>query len=152
MRWLLRIGLVCLVALLVPLVAPAQTKSKTYLFCFWNVENLFDDKVNPKLQKADKEFDEWFARDKEALSHKLDRMAEVLLGKEMNVGKGPDVIAFAEVESQRAVELVRDALNKRLKDKSLHYKTVVYKDPQGLRSIATAVLTRLKVVEDRSRI
>jgi endonuclease/exonuclease/phosphatase family metal-dependent hydrolase len=153
MRWLLRFGPVCLAALLVPLaVAPAQTKSKTYLFCFWNVENLFDDKVNPKLEKADKEFDEWFAKDKEALAVKLDRMVAVLLSKEMNDGKGPDVIAFAEVESQRAVELVRDALNRKLKDKSLHYKTVTYKDPQGLRSIATAVLTRLKVVEDRSRI
>src|SRR3954470_21821026 len=103
------------------LAAPAQTpKAKTYLFCFWNVENLFDDKVNPKLEKADREFDDWFAKDKEALSMKLDRMADVLLAEEMHDGKGPDIIAFAEVESARAVELVRDALNRRLKDKTLH--------------------------------
>ena len=66
----LRLGPLCLLALLLPFAcpAPAQSKGKTYLFCFWNVENLFDDKVNPKLEKADKEFDEWFANDKEALA------------------------------------------------------------------------------------
>src|SRR5262245_7897106 len=116
MRCLLRFGPLCLLALMLSAsAAPAQSKGKTYLFCFWNVENLFDDKVNPKLEKADKEFDEWFADDREALSVKLEKMADVLLSREMNDGKGPDVIAFAEVENQRAVELVRDALNKRLK-------------------------------------
>src|SRR5262245_22113582 len=60
----------------------------------------------------------------------------------MNGGKGPDILALAEVESQRAAELLRDALNKRLKDKKLHYDTVVYRDPKGGRSIATVVMAR----------
>jgi endonuclease/exonuclease/phosphatase family metal-dependent hydrolase len=130
----------------------AQTKAKTLLFCFWNVENLFDDKPNPKLEKVDKEFDHWFATDRDALRVKLERICEVLLGKEMNGGRGPDIIALAEVESRRAAELVRDALNKRLKDKAPHYKTVVFRDPHGGRSIATAVITRLKVNESKTRL
>jgi endonuclease/exonuclease/phosphatase family metal-dependent hydrolase len=129
------------------LAAPAQApKSKTYLFCFWNVENLFDDKLNPKLEKVDREFDDYFAKDAEALSMKLQRLREVLLSKDMNNGKGPDILAMGEVESRRAAELVREELNKHIKEKELHYKHVVYLDPQGGRSIATAVLSRVPVV------
>jgi endonuclease/exonuclease/phosphatase family metal-dependent hydrolase len=129
------------------LAAPAQApKSKSDLFCFWNVANLFDDKLNPKLEKVDREYDDYFARDAEALAVKLDRLCQVLLGKEMNNGRGPDVLALAEVESARAAELLRDALNKRLKEKELHYKTVVYRDPEGGRSIATALITRVPAV------
>src|SRR6476469_2699985 len=29
----------------------------SYLFCFWNVENLFDDKADPGRRQVDKEFD-----------------------------------------------------------------------------------------------
>jgi endonuclease/exonuclease/phosphatase family metal-dependent hydrolase len=135
-----------LIASLVTIATPAQTpKSRSFLFCFWNVENLFDDKPNPKLEKVDREFDTWYAKDPQALTMKLERIADVLLSKEINGGKGPDILALAEVESLRAVELVRDALHKRLKDKSLHYKTVVFKDPQGGRSIATALLSRVPV-------
>src|SRR4051794_15908418 len=126
--------------------------ARPVLFCFWNVENLFDDKPNPNLRGVDKEFDDWFATNRQALDAKLERVAEVLLGKEMNAGRGPDVIALAEVESQRAVELVRDALNRRLPDKTAHYKAVVYRDPQGLRSIATAVISRLPVADARTRL
>lgn len=123
---------------------PAQpaAKASTYLFCFWNVENLWDDKQNPK---ADDEYDRWYATDKEAMEKKLERICEVLLSKDVNEGKGPDILAVAEVESLRAVELIRDALNKRLRDKKLHYKTCVYRDPQGLRPIATALITRVPV-------
>jgi endonuclease/exonuclease/phosphatase family metal-dependent hydrolase len=139
--------------LLLPASASAQRgKARTYLFCFWNVENLFDDKPNPNLEGVDREFDRWFAKDKDALRVKLERICEVLLGKEMNAGRGPDVIALAEVESLHAAELVRDALNKRLRDKDLHYRAVVYRDPRGGRSIATAVVTRLKVVESKTRL
>jgi endonuclease/exonuclease/phosphatase family metal-dependent hydrolase len=142
------LALIPLTAWLASLSESAQAPAaplRPYLFCFWNVENFFDDKLNPKLEKADRAFDDYFAKDKEALENKLDRLCEVLLGKELNNGKGPDILAVAEIESQRAVELLRDALNKRLKDKNLHYKTVVYRDPQGGRSIATALITRVPV-------
>lgn len=123
--------------------APAQpAKAKTYTFCWYNVENLFDDKTNPKLEKADREFDLYFSKDRVALETKLSRLCDVLLHKDLNGPQGPDLLALGEVESGRAVELLRDALNKRLKDKKLHYDQVVYKDPQGGRSIATALLAR----------
>jgi endonuclease/exonuclease/phosphatase family metal-dependent hydrolase len=133
-----------------PPPASAQpAKAHAIRFCFWNVENLFDDRVNPKLEKVDREFDQWFARDKEALKNKLARIADVLLSKEMNNRVGPDVLALAEVESLRAVELVRDAVNARLPNKNLHYRHVAYLDPHGGRSIATAVLSRVPLSKDR---
>lgn len=138
--------LLLLVAALVQAPGLAQApKPRSYLFCFWNVENLFDDRPNPRLENIDREFDSWFAKDPQALSRKLDRLCTVLLGREMNNGRGPDILALAEVESQRAVELLRDALNRRLRDKHLHYSSVLFRDPQGGRSIATAVLTRVPV-------
>src|SRR5947209_19931619 len=91
--------------------------SDGYLFCFWNVENLFDDQENDRLQNADREYDQWFARDHAALELKLSRLSEALIG--LNGGRGPDIIALAEVESQRAAELLRDALNSRLTDPAL---------------------------------
>src|SRR5262245_26230804 len=96
-RLLSLLGLL-LTALLTCAAAPAQApRAKTYLFCFWNVENLFDDKLNPKLEKVDREFDDYFAKDGEALAMKLQRLREVLLSKEMNNGRGPDILAMAEV-------------------------------------------------------
>jgi endonuclease/exonuclease/phosphatase family metal-dependent hydrolase len=143
-----RLAALALAALLAWAAAlPAQPpKPRPYLFAFWNVENLFDDRPDPKREGVDREFDAWFARDKEALSHKLERIGDVLLSKEMNGGVGPDILALAEVESLRAVELVKDALNRRIRDKKLHYGHAVYRDPQGLRSIATALISRVPVV------
>src|SRR5438132_8446623 len=71
-----------------------------YLFCFWNAENLFDDMEDDRLHGPDREYDGWFAHDPAALKLKLDRLSEALI--EMNGGRGPDIIALAEVESQRA--------------------------------------------------
>src|SRR5262249_54001966 len=122
---------------------------KSYLFCFWNVENFFDDKVDG-WRHPDKEYDEWFARDKKALDQKLENLCKVLLS--LNDGKGPDILAVAEAESERAAELLREALNKRLRDRDLHYPQVVMKNPRGARHIATAIITRLKVQRDKTRL
>jgi endonuclease/exonuclease/phosphatase family metal-dependent hydrolase len=137
-----RLLLAALALLAAPQPGLAQVKVEPYLFCFWNVENFFDDKVD-RRNPPDKEFDDYFAKDKEALAQKLDRLCSVLL--EMKGGKGPDILAVAEVESARAAELLMQKLNERLKKPELQYKTVVFKDPGGGRSIATAVITRLKV-------
>jgi endonuclease/exonuclease/phosphatase family metal-dependent hydrolase len=123
---------------------------RSYLFCFWNVENLYDDKVNPKEKGADKEFDTWFAENAAVRKLKYDNLCKALT--ELNDGKGPDVLAVAEVESERAAELLRDALNRRHRDKALHYNTLLYKDPHGLKNIATAILTRLPVDEGKTRL
>ncbi len=123
--------------------ASAQTKARPILFCFWNVENFFDDQRNPKLEKADREFDDYFSKDKEALAFKLKRLVQVLTDKGMADGRGPDILCLAEVESRRAVELLQTELNKHFKEKALQYAHIAYLDPGGGRSIATAVLSRI---------
>jgi endonuclease/exonuclease/phosphatase family metal-dependent hydrolase len=124
----------------------------TYLLCSWNVENFFDDRPDGWNKEPDRSFDRWFANNPEVLRAKLDRLCQVLLSDDLSGGRGPDILAVAEVESYRAAELLRDALNARLRDPALHYPTVVYKDPAGGRNIACAVITRLRVDEGRTRL
>ncbi len=121
-----------------------------YLFCFWNAENFFDDKLDNHGHEPDKTYDAWFANNPETLKKKLDNLTDALL--KMNPGKGPDIIALAECESERAVELLRDHLNAQIKDNTLHYKNILYKDPKGGRAIATAILTRLDVDRSKTRL
>lgn len=130
---------------------PAESASpQDYLFCFWNVENLFDDQEDDRLQGADREYDRWFAGDRAARELKLAHLSEALI--EMNHGRGPDIIALAEVESQRAADLLQNALNSRLNDPTLHYFNVLFKDPHGGRNIATAIITRLPVNGNRTQL
>src|SRR5262249_25228655 len=106
---------------------PGTAGLREYLFCFWNVENLFDDSPNPQAHPADKVYDEWFAHDAAARQLKYQHLSEALV--HLQNGKGPDILALAEVESQRSVELLRDALNARLADPALHYSAILYRDP-----------------------
>jgi len=119
----------------------------TYLFCFWNVENLFDDVDDGRKTKGDSEFDHYFGGgDGEALKHKLDHLADVLV--KLNDGKGPDVLGLCEVESERAAQMLADVLNKRLGGQPY---TVVFEKLSGVgRHIAPALLTRLPVVKDKT--
>jgi endonuclease/exonuclease/phosphatase family metal-dependent hydrolase len=121
-----------------------------YLFCFWNAENLFDDRREDHPQAVDREFDNWFAGDADARRLKYDRLSSALL--KLNHGRGPDMLALAEVESERAAELLRDALNAKLHSGAAPYKGVLYRDPHGGRHIANAVLTRLPVAGDRTQL
>jgi len=133
------------------LPAPEAKVADGYLFCFWNVENFFDDKPNEHRNEADRKYDAWFAENPRVLKHKLDNVSKTLVA--LNNGKGPDIIALAEVESHRAAELLVDALNARLKDPELHYKHILMKEPKNFgRSIATAIITRLPVVADKTRL
>ncbi len=117
-----------------------------FLFCFWNVENLFDDK-DDKRREVDEEYDNPFAENKELRELKYDRIASALVG--MNGGKGPDVIACAEVESVRAADLLKDALNAKLtetkQDDKYQYKHVVMQNIDGGRHIAPCVISRVNV-------
>src|SRR5262245_29414869 len=99
--------------------------SDGYLFCFWNVENLFDDKEDGR-RDPDRQYDTWFANDSAAREKKYSNLSKALIA--LNDGKGPDILALAEVESVRAAELLRDALNKRLSDPALHYQNVLMKE------------------------
>jgi endonuclease/exonuclease/phosphatase family metal-dependent hydrolase len=120
-----------------------------YLFCFWNVENLFDDKDDNR-RRPDKDFDEWFAQNPKVRREKYDHLSQALV--EMNDGKGPDILAVAEVESARAAELLAEALNARLKDPSLHYGPPIVKEVAGGRHICTAILTRLPAERDKTQL
>jgi endonuclease/exonuclease/phosphatase family metal-dependent hydrolase len=118
--------------------------SGRYLFCFWNVENMFDDH-HDKRRSVDAEYDEAFAGDEHFRRLKYDHISSALV--RMNGGKGPDVIACAELESPRAAELLKDALNDKLDaakaDPSLRYTHVAMKDLDAGRHIAPGVITRL---------
>ena len=156
-RWLLRLPLLAPVLLLFVIGCPSlglkdggePAAGDSYLFCFWNVENLFDDHLDGRTQKADKEFDVWFAEDAKARRLKYEHLAEALL--KMNDGKGPDILALAEVETVRAAELLQEELNQRL-DEPVHYKHLLMKEAHGGRNISTAILTRLPVEGDRTKL
>jgi endonuclease/exonuclease/phosphatase family metal-dependent hydrolase len=122
----------------------------SYLFCFWNVENLFDDQLDEYARSPDKEFDAWFARDKKALHKKLDNLSSVITS--LNDGKGPDILAVVEVESVRAAELLMEALNKKLDNPKLHYTHVLMEEVSAGRHIAPAIITRLSVDADRTKL
>jgi endonuclease/exonuclease/phosphatase family metal-dependent hydrolase len=121
----------------------------SYLFCFWNVENFFDDRADARLGPGDREYDAWFAANGNILKLKLERLTEALL--KLNGGRGPDILALAEVESLRAAQLLQEALNDKLGDTSAHYTNVLMKEVNGGRHIAPAILTRLPVVRDKTR-
>jgi endonuclease/exonuclease/phosphatase family metal-dependent hydrolase len=131
-----------------PATSPAPPPD-SYLFCFWNVENLFDD-LDDGRTGADKVLDVWFAQNAADRQLKYAHISEALL--KLNDGRGPDILAVVEVESLRAAELLRDALNQRLADESLHYKHVLMKEVNGGRHIAPAILTRLPVEGYRTRL
>jgi endonuclease/exonuclease/phosphatase family metal-dependent hydrolase len=132
-----------------PTAEKSEESSQSYLFCFWNVENLFDDREDNRAG-ADKVYDEWFATDPVARQLKFDNVAKALIT--LNHGNGPDILAIAEVESVRAAELLRQALNARLPDKALHYEHLLIKEVAGGRHIAPAILTRLRVRGDKTRL
>src|SRR2546430_1073255 len=68
--------------------------ARDVFFCFWNVENLFDDVKDPKNSDDD---EAWFGSDRGAVAQKIDRLVKALLM--MNEGRGPDVLAMVEVEN-----------------------------------------------------
>jgi endonuclease/exonuclease/phosphatase family metal-dependent hydrolase len=130
-------------------VADTPGSPGDYLLCFWNVENLFDD-IEDRRLAVDRTYDSWFARDAAARTLKYNRLSDALV--KMNDGRGPDILACVEVESVRAAELLRDALNERIPDKTIHYRTVLMKEVSGGRHIAPAIITRLPARTDETRL
>jgi endonuclease/exonuclease/phosphatase family metal-dependent hydrolase len=121
---------------------PSSSGAKTVSFCFWNVENLFDDK-DDRRNSIDEEYDNPYAENAKLRQLKLDRLASVFL--KMNDGKGPDIIACAEVESVRAAEILMGTLNKNVKNPADKYKHILMKNLDAGRHISTCVITRLDV-------
>src|SRR5262245_60543742 len=81
-----------------PTPAPAPGDGGTVVFCFWNMENLFDDK-DDKRGSVDEEYDTWFVETPEDRRAKYEKLAGWLVRQ--NGGNGPDIIAAVEIESVR---------------------------------------------------
>jgi hypothetical protein len=123
----------------------------TFVFMVWNVENLFDDR-DDKRNRIDNPYDDWFAQDASARQLKLDHLAEIILRQ--NGGNGPDILACVEVESLRAAELLRDALNAKLPAGVTRYEHVVMKELAGNagRYIAPCVISKLTLDAGNTRL
>lgn len=133
---------------------PLPGGGREVLFVFWNVENLFDDKLDDR-NDTDRPYDKLFAENSKALAKKLNNIASEML--KLNDGKGPDILALCEVETTRAAELLQQELNKRLPPGVSAYSEPVIKElnfgpGQVGRNISPAVLTRLPVVRDRTKL
>jgi endonuclease/exonuclease/phosphatase family metal-dependent hydrolase len=127
--------------------ASAQPQpAEGYLFCHWNVENFFDDVDDPKNHDQD---EDWFAQHPELVRLKVSHLAEALLLQ--NGGRGPDIVAMVEVESRRAVELLRDALNNQLPAR-WHYSQIAQRPYRLDRRLAPAVLSRVPIHDDQTRL
>lgn len=134
-----------------PAPLPPPPPKDGYLLCFWNLENFFDDQFDDRHDRADAGYDRWFARDPDALRQKLDNLTAVLTA--MNDGRGPDILAMAELESRRAAELLQTRLNEKLPKDAAPYRNLLFEMPKNAgRHIAPAILTRLDVDEGRTRV
>jgi endonuclease/exonuclease/phosphatase family metal-dependent hydrolase len=114
------------------------------------VQDLFDDHNDHRTAPGDKEADSLFAEHPQILQAKLDHLSEALL--KMNDGKGPDILAIAEVENTRAAELLQKTLNDQLPAETPPYGAPLMKEVWAGRHIAPAILTRLPLVRDRTRL
>ena len=108
-----------------------------YLACSWNVENFYDDRDDPDVHDTD---EDWFGRNPDLVRQKVGRLAEAL--RMQGAGRGPDILALVEVESLRAAEMLRVALNGRL-PADLHYPYVYFRENRTGRHFAPAVISRL---------
>lgn len=129
-------------------ISGTTTGEQELFFCFWNVENLFDDK-NDKRNTIDETYDNPFADNKALRDLKLERLASAIL--KLNDGKGPDVLACCELESVRSLELLQGALNARIDDPKKKYLSLAMRNLDAGRHIAPGVLSRLPLSQQRTR-
>ncbi len=123
----------------------SRTSAEGYLFCTWNLENLFDDADDPSNHDEE---EDWFGRHPEAVREKLDRLVSAL--RLQNGGRGPDILAVVEVENRRAARLLFDALNRGAAPAD-RYTTLIHRDNRSGRRIEPAVLSRLPGRDDLTR-
>lgn len=129
----------------------------------YNVENLFDLTNDPKkdddtfLPLSEKKSKKHIAKcnkievakwkdqclnwdwNKEALSKKLDQLAQVI--RSANFGKGPDLLIFQEIENESILKQLR---NTHLSD--LGYQSLVLIEGRDKRGIDVAFMSRFKVI------
>src|SRR4051812_33022106 len=56
------------------------SEAQDVFFCFWNVENLYDDVDDGRTKRGDAEYDAYFAEKTEARETKYAHIAQVLAG------------------------------------------------------------------------
>ena len=105
-----------------------NSTTQSYLFCFWNVENLFDDRDDGRTGPGDKEYDDWFADDPEVLKLKLDHLTEALL--RLNDGNGPDILAWRRSRARGPPNCCSRRSTRGSTDPALHYQHVSMKDAE----------------------
>jgi endonuclease/exonuclease/phosphatase family metal-dependent hydrolase len=125
-----------------PSSAPNTIGAKTIVVCVWNVENLFDDRDDDR-RPPDEEFDSWFVNDPEARRNKFERITQALL--RLNAGNGPDIIAANEVESPRALEMLRESLNAHMPGDAARYEYTAMVELDAGRHISPGVISRYPV-------
>jgi endonuclease/exonuclease/phosphatase family metal-dependent hydrolase len=121
----------------------------TFLLCAWNVENFYDDQDDPKVHD---EMEDWLGTDPDAFRAKVDHLTDGLL--KMNGGAGPDVACLCEVENERCMTALMDALNAKLDAAGLSdrkYTKVLFKEDRMGRHFAPGILTRVAATADRTR-
>jgi len=117
------------------ITAGAQsTKQDTISIAFWNLENLFDTKDDPKIN--DQEFLPESERkwDNDKFNKKLLNQSAVI--RSMNFGRGPDLLGVCEVENAYVLRKLSD---EKLAD--LQYQFVHFDSPDE-RGIDVALLFR----------
>ncbi len=122
-----------------PPAAAFPPASKDVVLCLWNMENLFDDR-DDRRNSTDEPFDNWFARDAATREAKYAKLADWLVRQ--NGGSGPDIVVGIEIESYRAAELLKDALNARLQAGAPRYEYVAMQEVSAGRHIAPCVVSR----------
>ncbi len=123
----------------------SRASAEGYLFCTWNLENLFDDVDDPANHDEE---EDWFGRHPDAVREKLDRLVGAL--RLQNGGRGPDILAVVEVENRRAAAMLFDALNRGVAPAD-RYTTLIHRDNRSGRRIEPAVLSRLPARDDLTR-
>jgi exonuclease III len=118
-------------------IASAQQNNDTLFVAHWNVENLFDNIDDPKIE--DQEFlsgseKEWT---NERIEKKMYNLSRVI--RSMNNDKGPDLLGVCEVEHQY---LLDSLINNYLSDKS--YKVAYLESPDG-RGIDNGIIYNSKI-------
>lgn len=121
-------------ALLCAWLAAAALAAEPFVVAFWNVENLFDIEDDPD-NPGDEEFtpDSTKQWTQERFDKKVDDLAKVI--RDMNDGRGPDVLGLAEVENR----YVQVRLVERLAPLGRAYE-VVHRDSPDKRGIDCALL------------
>jgi endonuclease/exonuclease/phosphatase family metal-dependent hydrolase len=118
----------------------------SYHIAFWNLENLFDVNGSPErpdwLQRAlARELAGWNA---EVLELKIGQLAHII--RQMNGGAGPDVLGVCEVENERVLRQLIDALALTTRDYA-----VAHADTSDGRGIDVAFLFDAALFEKREQ-